>query len=271
MTENKRHIALEGASNLRDIGGYETSDGRSVRWGTVYRSGAMYRFTASAWRWMAEQGIRAVCDLRSREERELAPTIWQGGEHTRHVGIAYDAELLFAHQKGDGQGGMNEMHDSLYPVFPKLLAPSLKAMFEALIKAHTPLVVHCSAGQDRTGLAIGLLLSALGVPRDTILADYHLSTHCRSIENELDRDKILAYSEGNTFARYYAKVLRKRGKAALAPRELVNRNGQSLLGDAFHAIEADWGSIPAYLEAVLSLRREQMEQLQEICLTTSPV
>lgn len=269
MTANRRHIELEGASNLRDIGGYEAADGRSVRWGSVYRSGAMSRFAPSAWHWMAEQGVRAVCDLRSREERELSPTAWQGGEHTRHIGVEYDAQLLFAHRKERGQVGMNEMHDSLYATFPKLLAPSIKAMFEALLEAHTPLLVHCSAGQDRTGLAIGLLLSALGVSRDTILADYDLSTRCRRVENELDHDKLVAQAEHNAFARYYVDILKKRGKAALKPRVLVNRNGQSLLLDAFHAIEDEWGSVPAYLEAELDLRLAHIVRLREICLTTS--
>lgn len=269
MTAKNRHIELEGASNLRDIGGYEAAEGRTVRWGSVYRSGAMSRFTPSAWHWMINQGVRAVCDLRSREERELAPTAWQGGMHTCHIGVEYDAQLLFAHRKGRGQAGLNEMHDSLYAIFPKLLAPSLKAMFQALLEARTPLVVHCSAGQDRTGLAIGLLLSALGVSRDTILADYHLSTRCRHIENELDHDQIFAQAEHNVFARYYADVLKRRGQAALKPRELVNRDGQSLLLDAFQAIEAEWGSVPAYLDRELDLRHERIERLREICLTAT--
>jgi len=227
----------------------------------------MFRFTQPAWDWMAEQGVSAVCDLRSREERELAPTIWQGGKHTRHIGVEYDAQLLFAHRKEHRHAGLNEMHDSLYAVFPRLLAPSLKAMFQALLEARTPLVVHCSAGQDRTGFAVGVLLSLLGVARDTILADYHLSTRCRRIENELDLDKILAHAEHNAFARYYADVLRRRGQAALKPRELVNRNGQSLLLDAFHAIGAEWGSVPAYVEAQLGLRHEHIVRLRKICLT----
>jgi protein-tyrosine phosphatase len=233
----------------------------------VYRSGAMYRLTASAWEWMAERKIRTVCDLRSLEEQELAPTIWQGGNHPRHAGVAYEADLLLSGQKEFGKTGMNEMHDSLYPVFPKLLAPSLKAMFEALLEAHTPLIVHCSAGQDRTGLAIGLLLSALGVPRTTILEDYRLSTQCRRIENELDHRTILAFSESNAFARYYAEVIKKRGAAAFRPRELVNRHGQPLLLDAFAAIEDEWGSVPTYLETELGLRREDILRLQKLCLT----
>ncbi|QCP50393.1 tyrosine-protein phosphatase [Trinickia violacea] len=267
MTAIERHIELEGSSNLRDIGGYPACDGRQVRWGMVYRSGAMYRFTDSAWRWMAERGVRVVCDLRSSEERELSPTNWQGGDHTRHVGIAYGAKLLLAELQESGEAGVNEMHNSLYCIFPKLLAPSFKAMFEALLEQQTPLVVHCSAGQDRTGLAIGLLLSALGVPRDTVVADYRLSTQCRRVENEINLDELIAASERNAFARFYAQVLKRRGKAALRPRDLVNRNGQPLLFDAFNAIDAQWGSLAAYLEAELNLRHEDLARLRELCLT----
>jgi protein-tyrosine phosphatase len=266
MTSRRRHIELAGASNLRDIGGYPTGDGRTVRWGQVYRSGALFRFTPSCWDWVNEQGISAVCDLRSREERELAPTVWQGAEHARHIGVEYDAQLLFAHGAAPGQAGLNEMHDSLYALFPKLLAPSFKAMLQALLGSQIPLVVHCSAGQDRTGLAVGLLLELLGVPRDAILEDYHLSTLCRRTENELDHLQIRANAQRNVFARYYTKVLEKRGSAAMAPRALFNRDGQPLLTDAFKAIEAEWGSIPAYLDAELGITSEHVSRLRNICL-----
>jgi protein-tyrosine phosphatase len=270
MTQIGRHISLEGASNFRDIGGYQACDGRYVRWGTVYRSGAMYRFTDSAWRWMVEREIHAVCDLRSVEEQELAPTNWKGGDSTRHVGVAYGANLLFGDLRERGDVRVNEMHSSLYPVFPRLLAPSFRAMFLALIEAQTPLIVHCSAGQDRTGLAIGLLLSALDVPRDTIIEDYRLSTQFRRVENEINLDDLLASAERNDFARFYAPVLMKHRKQALKPRRLVDRNGQPLLFEAFHAIEAEWGSLPGYLEAELHLRHADIERLKEICLTNTP-
>lgn len=266
MTVSARHLPLAGASNFRDIGGYRTHDGRYVRWGVVYRSGAMYRFTEASWRWLRTRGIRAVCDLRSIEERELAPTDWRGGGDTRHIGVAYGADVLFSTRRGSSEAGMNEMHDSLYPLFPRLIAPSLRAMFEALLHADTPMIVHCSAGQDRTGVAIGILLAALGVPRETVVEDYQLSSQFRRIENELDHDRIATSADSNVFARHYAKVLEKRGAAALGPRVLVNRHGQALLLDAFRAIETEWGSLPAYLETELMLQRGDIERLCETCL-----
>jgi len=268
ITSYQRHIQLAGASNLRDIGGYQTADGSFVRWHQVYRSGALFRFTPSCWEWVVQQDILTVCDLRSREERELAPTIWEGAKHTRHIGEEYDAQLLFAQGAGNGRVGLNEMHDSLYALFPTLLGASFKAMFQALMDRQVPLIVHCSAGQDRTGLAIGLLLELLGVPREDIFRDYHLSTQWRRIENELDHQQIRANAECNVFARFYAAVLDKRESAAFKPRVLLNRNGQPLLLDAFTAIETRWGSIPAYLEQVLGIGAEQVGRLKEHCLVS---
>ncbi|HDS1738651.1 tyrosine-protein phosphatase [Pseudomonas putida] len=268
ITSYQRHIQLAGASNLRDIGGYQTADGRLVRWHRVYRSGALFRFTPSCWEWAVRQNILTVCDLRSREERELAPTLWQGAEHTRHIGEEYDAQLLFAQGAGNGGVGLNEMHDSLYALFPTLLGPSFKAMFHALMGRQVPLIVHCSAGQDRTGLAIGLLLELLGVSREDIFRDYHLSTQSRRIENELDHQQIRANADNNVFARFYAAILDKRESAALKPRVLLNRKGQPLLLDAFTAIETRWGSIPAYLDEVLGIGAAQVTRLRDNCLVS---
>lgn len=268
ITSYQRHIQLAGASNLRDIGGYQTADGHFVRWRQIYRSGALFRFTPSCWEWAIQQNILTVCDLRSSEERALAPTLWQGVEHTRHIGEEYDAQLLFAQGAANGRVGLNEMHDSLYALFPTLLAPSFVAMFQALMDRQVPLIVHCSAGQDRTGLAIGLLLELLGVPREYIFRDYHLSTQCRRIENELDHQQIRANAENNVFARFYAAILDKRESAALKPRVLYNRKGQPLLLDAFTAIETRWGSIPAYLDEVLGLGAAQLARLRDNCLVS---
>jgi len=264
MTDTARHISLEGTSNLRDIGGYQAADGRQVRWRTIYRSGAMFRLTKRDWQWLAERGILAVCDLRSDAERALAPTQWQAGEDTRHVGDAYNAEIIFSSLLDyDRTAGIGVMGSSLYPKFPTLLAPSFKVMFKTLLEGHAPLIVHCSAGQDRTGLAIGLLLSALGVPRQTIFEDYLLSTRFRRTENEIDREAMAGLAEDNVVARFYVDLLKRRGAKAFLPRPLINRDGQPLLSDAFSAIEAEWGSVASYLEEVLGVGSDAVDHLRE--------
>lgn len=262
-----RHIPLEGGSNLRDVGGYPTADGRRVRWNILYRSGALSRLSERDWQWLAEREISVVCDLRSDQERELAPTVWRGGDRTEHVGIVYQAELIFAPlMVANAQVNVNEMANSHYTLFPRLLGPSFRAMFAALLEGRSPLIVHCSAGQDRTGLAVGLLLGALGVSQDLILEDYQLSTGLRCVENEIDVRRIANLSDSNLVARFYANRMKERGGAALQPRPLVNSQGKALLLDAFAAIIAEWGSIDAYLEQEVGIDQGKIGRLRHICL-----
>jgi len=264
----RRHIRLPGASNLRDLGGYPGHGNRTVRWGSLFRSGAMPKLAEADWQWMLAQGVATVCDLRSPQERELAPTVWQGPPRTRHIHADYDAALIFerplAALRPDAP--LNDMHHSLYPLFVDILVPALREMFEALLAGQVPLIVHCSAGQDRTGLAAGLLLAALGVDRDTILEDYLLSTECRQFENELDRMGLAAFAEANLVARFYTKAISERGIDAVKPRRLVDPQGNALLAAALEAIEARWGSIEAYLRDRLGVGPLEIDRLRSLYL-----
>lgn len=265
--EPSRHITLEGSSNLRDIGGYRSADGQSVRWGQIYRSGALGQLRPRDWDWMNAQQIGALCDLRSHEERVMVPTTWQGDGPVRHIGEAYPGELVFGslqHTKDSARIG--EMGQSLYTLFPRLLVPSFRAMFDALLERQTPIIVHCSAGQDRTGLAVALILSALGVPRDVIYEDFLLSTDARRVANEIDHKGIAQHAETNIVARFYAELLAQHGESAFTPRRLVNRSGTPLLTEAFTHIEAEWGSLPAYLEQELGLDAARGQRLRDLYL-----
>src|SRR5262245_19920780 len=74
----ERHIALEGAPNFRDLGGYATADGRHVRWNRIYRSGELSRLTDADYERLAQLRIAVVCDFRRDSERSAAPTTWRG-------------------------------------------------------------------------------------------------------------------------------------------------------------------------------------------------
>jgi protein-tyrosine phosphatase len=268
MDGPQRHVRLPGTSNLRDLGGYRAGEGRRVRWGRLFRSGAMPKLGEADWRWMRDRDVATVCDLRSADERALAPTRWSGPERTRHIHADYDARLIFGQSFVPPRPGaaVNDLHQSLYALFADILAPALGEMFEALLDEQVPLIFHCSAGQDRTGLAAGLLLALLGVDRATIYADYLLSTECRQFDNELDRTGIAAFERTNIVARFYTRAIREQGIEAVKPRRLVDAEGQALLKQALDGIESRFGGLEDYAARRLGLRASGVARLRELYL-----
>lgn len=263
MELERRHIRLEGGSNLRDIGGYPAAGGRKVRWGRVYRSGALWGLSADDWRWMERQRIAAVCDLRSDGERDIAPTVWRGGAMPRQLGTSYAAEHLFGGHFGAENGaGVGELEIGLYIKFARLLAPSLRDLFRALVAGEVPLIVHCTAGQDRTGLAICLLLWALEVDRAAIHADYLLSTDLRIPRHEMDHAALPELADRNVVARFYTDLIRQRGPDVFVPRRLVDAEGQPLVEAALGAIAREWGSVEGFMAAQLGVGDAELRALR---------
>lgn len=264
----ERLICLPGTSNLRDLGGYAGADGRFVRWGKLYRSGAMPRLGAADWAWMRDRDIAMVCDLRSAAERELAPTLWDGPGHTRHIHAEYDPSPIYGKPFEPARPGaaVNDLHQGLYALFVDILAPTFSEMFAALLDERVPIIFHCSAGQDRTGLAAGLLLTLLGVGRETIYADYLLSTECRQFDNELDRTGIAAFAGTNMVARFYTDAIRSAGMRAIRPPRLVDAEGVALLKQAFDVVEARFGSVEAYAAQRLGIDAAAIGRLRTLYL-----
>ncbi len=233
----ERLIPLTQGSNFRDIGGYVGAGGKQVRWGRIYRSGAQPMLTADDVAMVHALGIGQLVDLRSNEERLVAPT--------RINGVAYSAVGygMMDIMKGAGSAPMRNGAD-LYRNFPTLLAPQVKLVFAHLLHEGTPIAYNCSAGQDRTGFVTAMILTALGVDRDTIIADYHLSTAYRRPEFEMPPidPALVATNPGlQIFAGYRARPDWK------TPQPLKDADGHPFLRGAFDAIRDKWGSIDAYL------------------------
>ena len=175
----RRHLSLEGVRNARDLGGYRTRDGRTVRWGRVYRSGALGEATARDVAALRKRGLRVVCDLRSGPERVAAPDGWVeaagiaawGQPATEEVGDSHKLLKACLASAAQTRGVMTEA----YRHMPFVQTAALAAVFNRLARGESPLLFHCSAGKDRSGGTAALLLLALGVPRETALQDYLLS------------------------------------------------------------------------------------------------
>lgn len=177
----ERHVPLEGGLNLRDLGGYPTLDGREVRRGCLYRSAELCSLTDADHATLAELGVRIVFDLRNEHERGARPGRLPSG-----------VELLERTSPGTVDGGStieeqiaagtlpdadDEYMAGIYlALLDEVLVPELRRIVELAVDAHDrPILFHCVAGKDRTGIAAALLLGLLGVDDRTIVADYELS------------------------------------------------------------------------------------------------
>jgi protein-tyrosine phosphatase len=173
-----RVLNFAGGCNFRDIGGYRTESAQTVHWGKVYRTGVLSYFTPDDAAHLIKLNVRTICELRRAEERVREPTKWPDTT-TVHLnwedGPAPVQIRDFAARHPSNGVGMHAAMIDFYRALPSWMAPRLGAIFSQVAQDRAPLIVHCAAGKDRTGIAIALLLALLGVPEETIVADYLLT------------------------------------------------------------------------------------------------
>ncbi len=242
----ERLIPLEAGSNFRDIGGYAAAGGKHVRWGLIYRSGATPLITPADQERIHALGLANMVDLRSDEERVLAPS--------RVDGVPYTA-VGYSMNKMNLAGGM----EGTYRAMPATFAPQLRQIFARLLRSEGPLAYNCSAGQDRTGFTTAIVLSALGTPRDTIMADYHLSTRFRRPEFEMPHIDLKAHP-GDPAAALFASY--QDNPEARKPRPLMTAEGKAFLSFALAEIDAKWGSVDSYLAKELGVGPKEIARLR---------
>ena len=161
-----RRLELNGLFNLRDLGGYPGADGRSVRWRTLLRSDALHRLDGAGGVVLAGLGLQTVLDLRTQAEAETAPSAIDGvPARLTHISILTgDLQALPLELDAIYRYVIDECSGAIADAIKVLAAPGA-----------FPALVHCSAGKDRTGIVIALILAVLGVPDEVIAADYGLS------------------------------------------------------------------------------------------------
>lgn len=168
----KRVLPVRGAVNFRDIGGYETTDGKQVAWGKIFRSDAIDKLTDADVALMDKKGIHTVVDLRGTSEAKSAPDRLVA--NTDYVlspagsdSLPKPQDMVKALKQKDflvkfyGEG-VQYYGDRYRPAFIKLLGA---VDGEAVM-------YHCTGGRDRTGMQTALILYVLGVPYPVIEADY---------------------------------------------------------------------------------------------------
>lgn len=170
-----RVTAFASLFNFRDVGGYAGLDGRTVRWRRLYRSDSLHRIDAADQAILADLGIRTVLDLRRPHEvqRDGRVPAYEGldyrhihPEHREWDEVPYDEQLGVAHYLAERYRDLAETG----------AAGIARAVGTIADEDAAPVVVHCVAGKDRTGVVCALTLSLLGVSDADIAADYALST-----------------------------------------------------------------------------------------------
>lgn len=256
-----RVLPLAGGCNFRDLGGYRTGDGRRIRPGRLFRSGVMSYLTPGDHLLLTRLKIRTVCDLRRADERKREPTRWPGDVDM----IAWDeapdvearSELPWANSTNEDQA--RDVMITLYRAMPEWLRNRIRGLFEQIARGRTPLLFNCAAGKDRTGLSAALVLHTLGVPRETILADYELTNRAVNLPQFILKHHRAALGLTND----------KHPLLAMNPgvRDAIMRADRAYLAAALEQIEIDYGSLDGYLRDVLNVSDRIRNEIRNALLS----
>lgn len=246
-------ISLTIAPNFRDVGPLPAADGGSLRPATIFRSEALLDPPAADAAQIRECGIRLVLDLRSQAETVRAPNrFWaaQGVEHHNLdllAGFPRDHNPWAHLRDNPTRAGSEALMQALYAGMPRAALAHLPRLFGAIAQGSVPLLVHCTAGKDRTGFMVAILLTALGIEPGAIEADYMASAGRKTAAaREATRHMARSYV-GDDVAEDAIE-----GLMGVSP---------SYLAASFAAIDAEFGGVDRYLEQ-LGLDQSKREVLR---------
>lgn len=261
-----RQFALQGAHNVRDIGGYRTADGRSVAWGRVFRGDSLADLTADDRRAVEGANVGTVVDFRGEDEiaKSGADQVPAGGElvsipllddNTQALSEAIQSAMT----TGDGAameatlGGGKAMRIADESFVNQLGKPGTMAGYAETLRliagSDKAVIYHCTAGKDRTGMMTALLLGLLGVPDETIVADFVLS----NTYNREHNDKTYAFLSGKGVDIELIRPLMEQSAGMIQP--------------VLDAVHNKYGSWDEFAKTVLGLDTGTLTKLRDSLLT----
>lgn len=242
-----RHLNLAGASNFRDLGGYPGKDGRTIRWRQIFRSNHLGHLTDADIEVLQGLGVKSAFDFRGTEERTAALCrVQEIAVHSLPIEptvVASLRALVAGGQPLTPSAAREAMRDS-YRSYVQQNTSRFRTLFAHLLEDRAPLVIHCTAGKDRTGFACALILHSLGVSDEVIAEDYLLTN------------------------RFYRRDPNASTDLPDDVRQAISSVEASFLAAAFEAINADYGDLDSYFSDGLGLGAEQRARLEALYLAT---
>jgi len=248
-------LQLTGATNFRTLGGLPAAGGRRIRSHALMRADRLAALTDDDWRALAGAGLATICDLRSDSERAEHPNRVppQLALRELHCDVRNDlrADPALARLLVDDPTarGAERVMIEIYRRFPAYMGGTLATLVDRLLAGGAPLLVHCSAGKDRTGFVIAMLLHALEVPEEFIRRDYLASrqwpgreAHRASLETRLGMF-----------------MLPDELPAAV---DTVLDVREAYLDAAMETLRAEFGSVLRYLEAAAGVDARRIDRLR---------
>ncbi|MDO7842461.1 tyrosine-protein phosphatase [Sphingomonas immobilis] len=250
---HQRVLPLEGGRNFRDLGGYPAGGGRHVVWGKLFRSGSMHGLTARDYAYLQTRGIVVVCDFRDTRERTAEPAAWPAGAAPRVLSDDYQLDMKQFFPAGDPKGWTAEQaRVAMTASYPHMLGQfegQYRRMFAELLAGHAPLAFNCSAGKDRSGVAAALLLTALGVPRETVISDYLLTNR---------------YLDQNTMRASPASANSPLAQAPAGVREALGAADRRYIAAAFKVLDTYPGGARGWLKDKMGLSAADIARLRAL-------
>jgi protein-tyrosine phosphatase len=236
---------LEGSPNFRDLGGLPTIDGRFTRHGVLFRSSALEELSSRDVCFLIDDiGLRTVIDLRSADDRETAQPLLD--TPVRHINLPISrGGPTTSLERPMGADGRVDM-PRIYRMYIEVSAPSISEIIAELTSGATPALFHCAAGKDRTGVVAAILLSAVGVTRDAVIADF--------METETALPDIIAYLQRRPA---YADVVLRfpPGTMDVEPR---------FISDFLDDVERTYGGMSAWLTEHAGISAQSIARLEQL-------
>ena len=184
---NNRHIDLDDASNVRDLGGYKTTDGKHTLEGLLFRAAGLHELSETSVALLLHKGIITDVDLRRTQEIEERIDILGKSANINYVRHNIVGDLptvimsILPDEKLEGslKTNLNTIEERYYKIYTGWLENSKTPIKQALTTlfnpSNLPALYHCEAGKDRTGIISALILSVCGVEDELVAEDYGLS------------------------------------------------------------------------------------------------